>query len=307
MMVKKFLIIIFLILLTPVYAQDNRKIFLKSGKHKDFYRFVFVCEKSEITNSININLLNDGKIKIFFPEIFEIEYEGRILEEDDSIRGIKTWKKDKVLIIETSDIEEIKVTRYDSPSRLVIDAYFKESVERKKVLKSLSILIDPGHGGKDTGFQIKENKEKDIAIYIAKTVASRLTQKGIKAFLTRASDEDLTLSRRMKIENSLKPSLFLSIHLCSSDNFYIYTSPRIKNPDTMVNPFIRRLKEKFSEPVYTEKLPLFLLEKSVSPALVIEIPKRALLDKNYTNRVIDVLVQAIIEKFALVEEKEKNE
>lgn len=294
-------LLIILLLLAVIYAQDTKRIILKVGKHNGFYRFVFICERPEITNSININLLNDGKIKIFFPEIFEIEFEGRVLKEYDSIKGLKTQKKDRIFTVETSNIEEIKVSRYDSPSRIVIDAYFKNVIEKK----SSVVLIDPGHGGKDTGLQFKENTEKDIVLYIAKKVVSRLTQKGIKAELTRASDEEMPLYRRIKIENNLKPSLFLSIHLCGSDNFYIYTSPVKKNtPDALVKLFIKRLKEKFSEPVYDEKLPLFVLEKTISPALMIEIPKGALIsDKNYINRVIDVITQVITEKIALMEEK----
>lgn len=304
--VKNTLIII-LVLFAIAYAQqDTQKIVLKLGKHDGFYRFVFVCEKPEIINSIKINLLNNGKIKIFFPEIFEIEFEGRVLQEYDNIKGLKTHKKDKIFTVETSNIEEIKVSKYDSPSRLIIDAYFKNLIEKKKLLKPLSMLIDPGHGGKDIGLQINENTEKDITLYIATALASRLTQKGIKAELTRTSDEELSLDKRLKIENNLKPSLFLSIHLCSTDNFYIYTSPKKKNvPQTLVNLFVKRLKENFSESVYVEKLPLFVLEKTISPSLMIEIPKRALIsDKNYINRIIDVTVQVITEKIAMEEKIE---
>jgi len=67
----------FFVLSTTVYAQDDvLKVTLRVGKHQNFYRFVFICEKPGIIHSINVNLLNNGKIKLTFPESFEIEFEG---------------------------------------------------------------------------------------------------------------------------------------------------------------------------------------------------------------------------------------
>lgn len=319
-MIKKTVVLIFFILLSTAFAQeDATRIALKYGKHQDFYRFVFVCEKPEIAYSINVNLLNDGKIKLTFTTPFEIEFEGRTLSEQDRIRDFKIFKNEKALIIGTSNIKQIKVSRYESPSRLVIDAYFEEMPQEEK-FKTATVLIDPGHGGQDSGIQGKDSNEKDTALYISKEIASKLVQKGIKTSLTRATDENLSLKKRTKIENTIKPSLFLSIHLSSEDCFVIYTSQIKKNipkddpskiflnEDSAVKLFVKKIKEKFSEPVYVEKLPATLLKEASAPALMIEVPKRALLsDKNYANKIIDVFVQAISENFKIKMQKAKNE
>lgn len=321
-MIKKIVFLIFLILTINVNAQDNlHKIIIKYGKHQDFHRFVFICEKPEIAYSINVNLLKDGKIKLSFTNPFEIEFDGKILSTQDSIKDLKVLKEDKNLIIGTSNIDRIKVSRYESPSRLVIDAYSGETALEEKT-KTVSVLIDPGHGGEDYGLQSKENNEKNMSLYISKEIASRLTQKGIKTSLTRGTDEYLSLQKRLKLENKLKPSLFLSIHLSTGDYFVIYTSPIKKNiskddpskvfftEDNLVKNFTNKLKDKFSEPLYTEKLPATLLKEAYTPALMIEVPKRVLFsDKNYTNKLIDLMVQVILENFKsnIKLEKAKNE
>lgn len=321
-MIKKTIVLIFFILLSTASAQEDvHKIVLKYGKHQDFYRFVFVCEKAEIAYSINVNLLNDGKIKLTFINPFEIEFEGRVLSKQDSIKDLKIYQNERTLIIGTSNITKIKVSRYESPSRLIIDAYFEELPQEEK-FKTVSVLIDPGHGGDDSGVQGKDSNEKNMVLYISKEIASRLAQKGIKASLTRATDENLSLTKRLKIESNLKPYLFVSIHLSSEDYFIIYTSQTKKNipksdPSkvflneiSVVKVFSEKIKEKFSEPVYFEKLPATLLRQASAPVLMIEIPKRALFsDKNYINKIIDTFVQAISEHFKTRERpgKSKNE
>lgn len=306
-MIKKVVFLIFILSATVSAQDDVQRIVLKYGKHPDFHRFVLICEKPEITYSINVKLMNDGKIKLTFPTPFEIELA--------SWGDLKFFKEDKTLIFGTSNITKIKISRYESPSRLVIDAYFESVRETKS-----SILIDPGHGGEDSGLQWKETNEKNLVLYVSKEIASKLAQKGIKTSLTRATDENLSLKKRLKIENSLKPSLFLSIHLSDGDYFIIYTSQVKKNipkddpskiflnEDNLVKLFMKRLKEKFSEPVYTEKLPATLLKEATAPALMIEIPKRALFsDRNYINKITDVFVQVILENFKIKDRSQKDE
>ncbi|WP_353684187.1 N-acetylmuramoyl-L-alanine amidase [Thermodesulfovibrio sp. 3907-1M] len=319
-MIKKTVIFIIFFILSTAFAQeDTHKIVLKYGKHQDFYRFVLVCEKPEITYSINVNLLNDGKIKLSFTAPFDIEFEGKILSQQDKIKDLKIFKNEGSFIIGTSNISKIKVSRYESPSRLVIDAFLGEPSEEEKI-KSASILIDPGHGGQDSGIKEKNSSEKELVLYISKEIASRLAQKGIKAFLTRATDEDISLKKRLKIQNALKPALFLSVHLSSRDFFVIYTSAKKINiskddpskiflkEDSLVQTFVKKIKEKFSEPVYTEKLPATLLKEASAPALMIEVPKRALFsDKSYVNKVVDVLVQGTLENFKIKLQKTNDE
>ncbi len=316
-MIKKVVIILFVFfMLLPANAQqESKKISLKFGKHKDFFRFVFICEDIETTKSVNAKLDNEGTIKLFFPDEFDFEFEGKSLSEKDNIKGIKTEKKDKTLIIKTTLVKEIKISRLDNPPRIILDAFFEEGL-KEEILSRGVVLIDAGHGGKDTGLQFKEFNEKDITLHIAKEIATKLTQKGIKVSLIRATDEDMSIQRRIRVEHALKPNIFVSIHVSNKEQFNVYTSSIKKNfiketpskilliENTAVKNFTKKISEKFSEPTYSEKLPLTILKESISPAIMIEIPRRILIsDKKYKEKIIDAFVQAIE---LTIKEKEKE-
>lgn len=56
------------------------------------------------------------------------------------------------------------------------------------------VVIDPGHGGIDGGTQNVEGTvlEKDLNLRIAKLLAQRLQQRGVRVAMTRTADEDVT-------------------------------------------------------------------------------------------------------------------
>lgn len=85
----------------------------------------------------------------------------------------------------------------------------KEEVVKKSGIK---VVIDPGHGGYDTGAQYGGYDEKDITLVISKKLQKSLEEKGIKAYLTRNEDSFLSLAERVDITNSIRPHVFISIH-----------------------------------------------------------------------------------------------
>ena len=83
------------------------------------------------------------------------------------------------------------------------------------------ILIDVGHGGKDSGaIGINGIQEKDVALNIANTILklNNKLQKPLDIYLTRYSDTLISLSDRTKLAKALKADLFLSLHCNHSDN-----------------------------------------------------------------------------------------
>jgi N-acetylmuramoyl-L-alanine amidase len=81
-----------------------------------------------------------------------------------------------------------------------------------------TIVIDPGHGGTETGAIGPGGvEEKGLTLLLAQTLASRLQQRlPVRVVLTRAEDANLPLDTRAAIANQNKADLFLSIHLNSS-------------------------------------------------------------------------------------------
>jgi N-acetylmuramoyl-L-alanine amidase len=79
----------------------------------------------------------------------------------------------------------------------------------------VTIVIDPGHGGKDTGaIGPKGTEEKDVTLALSKKLAEQIKNniKGAKVLLTRSGDVTLTLDDRVKFANKKQADFFISIH-----------------------------------------------------------------------------------------------
>lgn len=82
-----------------------------------------------------------------------------------------------------------------------------------------TVVIDPGHGGKDTGAIDNNVKEKDINLGVAKQLAALIKKKlkNVKVVMTRDNDTFISLQERADIANANKGNLFISIHTNSVD------------------------------------------------------------------------------------------
>jgi N-acetylmuramoyl-L-alanine amidase len=87
-------------------------------------------------------------------------------------------------------------------------------------LRIKTIVIDPGHGGKDPGaIGAKGTKEKDITLDVALRLKQKMTDLDrFNIFLTRQEDKFLTLAERVDFAKEKKADLFLSIHVNSLPN-----------------------------------------------------------------------------------------
>ncbi|MCA1827049.1 MAG: N-acetylmuramoyl-L-alanine amidase [Myxococcales bacterium] len=80
-------------------------------------------------------------------------------------------------------------------------------------LKVRRVVVDAGHGGKDTGaIGPHKVREKDMALSIARKVASRLRSLGFNVIMTRNEDRFVSLDERTRIANDARADLFISIH-----------------------------------------------------------------------------------------------
>lgn len=76
------------------------------------------------------------------------------------------------------------------------------------------VIIDPGHGGYDSGARSKDGLlEKELTLRIAQKMKELLAQqKGIEVYLTRSRDDYLTLEERVNRANTLRGHAYLSVH-----------------------------------------------------------------------------------------------
>jgi len=84
---------------------------------------------------------------------------------------------------------------------------------------NLTVILDPGHGGKDTGaIGPKKSYESRITLDIARRTKKILDSPQIKVKLTRKGDSSLSRAERSALARQTKAGLFISIHVNFSDN-----------------------------------------------------------------------------------------
>lgn len=92
-----------------------------------------------------------------------------------------------------------------------------------------TIVIDPGHGGKDPGCNGVTHKEKDVSLAVALRLGKLIEEnyKDVKVIYTRTTDIFVELEDRAQIANKAKADLFISIH-CNAAGKPVY----VKDPKT---------------------------------------------------------------------------
>lgn len=103
--------------------------------------------------------------------------------------------------------------------------------------KKFVVVIDAGHGGKDTGCVGKISKEKDLTLKMALALGRFLERNcpDVKVIYTRKTDVFLELWQRAEIANRNKADLFVSVHINAlpggkiARGFQTYTLGRGRN------------------------------------------------------------------------------
>jgi len=85
---------------------------------------------------------------------------------------------------------------------------------RQKVIRMITIALDPGHGGEDPGASgSRGTHEKDIVLAIAKRLKFKLEeQPNMRVMLTRDADFFVPLQMRVEKARKIQADLFVSIH-----------------------------------------------------------------------------------------------
>jgi len=158
-----------------------------------------------------------------------------------------------------------------------------------------TIVIDPGHGGKETGLVTSSGlEEKAISLKLALKTAQRLESR-FNVILTRTDDTYISIHQRMLVANKSAADFFLSIHLHKSNTPYCYVyyfdPPKPDKPSTpamentwksqplLHQPASKQAAGSFSTVFcahqktnyfFSKGAPIIVLEGSTMPALLLE-------------------------------------
>ena len=99
-------------------------------------------------------------------------------------------------------------------------------LNQQSIQAAFSVLLDPAHGGSDTGARIGEHLlEKDLTLGFAVRLRSALAARGIAVVVTRDSDADPPTDLRAGIANHALASACLVIHTTATGTgVHLYTS-----------------------------------------------------------------------------------
>ncbi|BAY75694.1 cell wall hydrolase/autolysin [Nostoc linckia NIES-25] len=84
---------------------------------------------------------------------------------------------------------------------------------RRKPLANLKIVLDPGHGGKESGASGPTGYlEKDVNLVVSKLLRDELVKRGATVVMTREDDKEVSLVERQAIISQEEPAIAISIH-----------------------------------------------------------------------------------------------
>ena len=149
--------------------------------------------------------------------------------ENGLVKQVRAAQNDKHtvrVVIDLTGKVNYKIFLLTSPERLVVDIYKEVSdkqvphspPQKSSAAKTPTIVIDPGHGGKDPGAIGKKGlKEKDIVLDVGIRLKRLIKDKiGADVVMTRETDIFIPLEERTAIANKKDADLFISIHANSS-------------------------------------------------------------------------------------------
>jgi len=163
------------------------------------------------------------------------------------------------------DIYKIRdIIRKQDKIRIVKEKdYIKFSIKKSKLPNAVyDIVIDPGHGGNDTGASGKLNGttyyESELTLEISLLLKKRLEDLGLKVKLTRDSDifmDPYGDEGRAVIVNDYSPKYSLSIHLNSAEGTMSYGGVEVYTPNDIDYGFATTIAHSLSDIVGYSKKP----------------------------------------------------
>lgn len=91
-------------------------------------------------------------------------------------------------------------------------------VSKRRPLKNMVIVVDPGHGGYEAGCCAFNLEEKNINLEISKKLKRELEKRGARVYLTRKNDTRIPLYDRIDFAKEKQADILLSIHQNSLAN-----------------------------------------------------------------------------------------
>ena len=186
----------------------------KNFINKDVQKIVFSLGnvKIKVTGNISFIIIDDKPYQLKNNIIYK---KGIFYAPIDDFLDLLNEKTGSSYVMDYSSLSIQNKFISQEVSSNPVDLY-----QEKKKWKFDTIIIDPGHGGKDPGaVGYRGTKEKDIVLDVSKRLARKIERNSkTKVILTREEDIFLRLQDRTKFANANEGDLFISIHTNAAED-----------------------------------------------------------------------------------------
>ncbi|ECP9049317.1 N-acetylmuramoyl-L-alanine amidase, partial [Campylobacter jejuni] len=226
---------------------ETKKQDKKTNNEKENQEPLYVLDVDKISNAVVLNLsddLDEKEIAVFDTKDQKFRY---VVSFKGVLEGNRksftfgqnvitvTQYNPKIVRVVLSAPKEFKLLKKLDNKNLTLGFHAQTSSQNvdKKATQSFNktlstryksgklIVIDAGHGGKDSGALSDKKgslKEKDIVLSTALKLGNELKKRGYKVLYTRSSDKFINLRDRTKYANDKRADLFISIHANAAPN-----------------------------------------------------------------------------------------
>jgi len=204
---------------------------------------------------------------------------------------------------------------YKGQEGYIHKSYIKLLNQSDHPLKDRVIIIDPGHGGTDSGNTFGTIYEKDVVLKVSKLVERKLAATGANVLMTRTDDVYPTLPDRVDFTNVNYGEIFVSIHANSvlnnttangTETFYAMTAgdkqESIDLATFVNNQIVNDLKMR-NRGVKNEQF--YVIRNTIIPAILVELgfltnseDRAKLTDDHYIELFAESIYKGIVEYYS---------
>ena len=226
---------------------DGNWVQIELSKGKAGWVYSFHGTLSDSTSSTKsaskvVKILSDGtNIRQEATTSSDIVLRANAGERFDIVSEVNNWYELKLGTGETAFVANWVVS-IDDEQPTTMSPFVKKRERVPGTLIGLTIVIDPGHGGKDHGTTgVNGTEEKKVVMQTSKLLATKLRAAGATVHLTRETDTFVTLNERVAFSHKQAPDAFISVHYDSTTDSSVtgfttyYTHDRQKELAISVN------------------------------------------------------------------------
>lgn len=175
------------------------------------------------------------------------------------------------------------------------------------------VVVDPGHGGHDTGARHSGVQEKDLSLRISLKTAEAFRRAGVSVVMTRSDDTFVTLQERPAVATRSNAAFFISIHINSNQvansrsggmTFFHKQDPVCTLLAQCIQSEIARVSGIPSLGIWSDsriyESGFAVLRRATVPAVLIElgfinhaVDRKRLMSSDFQNKVAEAIVQGV--------------